>query len=90
MGEREREREGWPHLQGHFLLILHHGHLQVDGGLWHPLASETDVEGVVAQLVAGPTLVEAVVAVQHGLDGQGGLPGTVADLEIVILMIYKH
>ena len=59
-------------------------------GLWHPLTSETDVEGVVAQLVAGPTLVEAVVAVQHGLDGQGGLPGTVADLEIVILMIYKH
>ena len=79
------------HPEPHSFLVLKHRHLQVDGGLRPGLASEADVEGVVAELVAGPALVEPVVAVQHGLDGQSGLPGAVADLEQerVILMIYK-
>ena len=75
------------HPQSNSLLVLSHGHLQVDGRLRPGLASEADVEGVVAELVAGQALVGAVVAVEHGLDGQSGLPGAVADLERVILMI---
>ena len=79
------------HPQLDSLLVLRHGDLQVDGGLRPGLPSQADVEGVVAELVAGPALVEPVVAVQHGLDGQSGLPGAVADLEQerVIPMIYK-
>ena len=78
------------HPRANCFLVLSHRHLQVNGGLRPGLASETDVEGVVAQLVAGEALVGPVVTVEDGLDGQSGLPGAVADLEMIILMIYKQ
>ena len=78
------------HPQLDSLLVLRHGHLQVDGGLRPGLAGETDVEGVVAELIPSQALVGPVVTVEDGLDGQSGLPGAVADLEMIILMIYKQ
>ena len=45
------------------------------------LGGETDVEGVVPQLVPGVALVGGVVCVQHGLYDQARLPGAVPDLQ---------
>ena len=85
-----REGLDWTHPQPNSSLVLEHRHLQVDGWLRPGLAGETDVEGVVAELIPSQALVGPVVTVEHGLDGQSGLPSAVADLEMVILMIYKQ
>ena len=60
--------------------VIHHVDLQVDRGLGPRLGGEADVEGVLAQVVAGQALVGSVVAVEDGLDSEGGLPGAVANL----------